>query len=298
MTRSRGGFAPYLIVLFAALVAVFAAVGCGGDDDDGAADKAPVATGTTTAAASATSAATPTVPPLEGGIVVFAASSLTESFKELGEAFSKANPKAKVTFNFAASSALATQINEAAAADVFASADLNQMKNVVDKGNANKSAVFAKNSPVVVVPKGSTTVATFNDLAKPGAKVVLAAPEVPIGRYSRDILKKASETGGISADFSDKALANLKSNEANVRAVLTKVQLGEADAGIVYRTDVAAAAGQVTVVEIPAAFNVVAEYPIATVKQSKNTAVAEAFVAFVRSSAGATILEKYGFGKP
>ena len=236
--------------------------------------------------------------PDDSEILVFAASSLTEAFKELGTTFEQENPGTKVTFNFAASSALATQINEAAPADVFASADAAQMKVVTDKGNAAGPVIFAKNSPVVVVPKGRSGVAAFADLAKPGLRLVLAAKEVPIGRYSREILTNASATGGVSADFSDNVLANLKSDEANVRAVLTKVQLGEADAGIVYKTDVAAAAGEVAVVEIPAAYNVVAEYPIAVTKQTQNRASADAFVAFVRSAEGVAILEKYGFAKP
>lgn len=233
-----------------------------------------------------------------GEITVFAASSLTEAFKEAGAAFETRNPGAKVTFSFAASSALAVQINEGAPADIFASADLAQMKVVSDRGNAFESAVFAKNAPVVVVPKDGKAVTAFADLSRPGLRLVLAGKDVPIGRYAREILTRASGTGGISADFSDKTLANLKSEEANVRAVLTKVQLGEADAGIVYKTDVGAAGNDVRVVEIPAAYNVAAEYTIAVVKGSKNPATAAAFVAFLRSADGLAILEKHGFAQP
>ena len=234
----------------------------------------------------------------EREITVFAASSLTESFKDMGAAFEEANLGVNVTFNFAASSALATQINEGAPADVFAAADAAQMKAVTDAGHAGEAVTFARNTPVVVVPAGSAAVGSFADLAKPGLKLVLAAAEVPIGRYSREILAKASGPGGVSPEFSGRVLANLKSNEANVRAVLAKVQLGEADAGIVYRTDAAAAGNDVKVVEIPLEFNVVAEYPIATVTQTKNQAAADAFVAFVRSAAGAAILQKHGFANP
>jgi molybdate transport system substrate-binding protein len=233
----------------------------------------------------------------ESEIVVFAASSLTEAFKELGTAFAKANPGTQVTFNFAASSALATQINEGAPADVFASADTAQMKVVTDRRNALEPAVFAKNTPVVVVPKSGSPVATFDELAKEGIKLVLAAKDVPIGRYAREILAKASATGGVSPDFSAKVLSNLKSDEANVRGVLTKVQLGEADAGIVYGTDVGAAAGEVRAIQIPAQYNVIAEYPIAVIS-GPNVEEGEAFVAFVRSSEGLAILEKHGFAKP
>ncbi|MBK9611740.1 molybdate ABC transporter substrate-binding protein [Candidatus Amarobacter glycogenicus] len=135
---------------------------------------------------------------IDGEITVFAASSLSEAFKEVGAAFEKANPGTRVTFNFAASSALAVQINEGAPADVFASADTAQMKNVNDQGNAEGSAVFATNTPVVVVPKDGKAVATFADIAKPGIKLVLAGKDVPIGRYARRVLAKASGTGGVS----------------------------------------------------------------------------------------------------
>jgi molybdate transport system substrate-binding protein len=192
-------------------------------------------------------------------ITVFAASSLTEAMKESAKPFELQNPGARVEFNFAASSALAIQINEGAPADVFASADAAQMKVVTDKGNAEQPQVFAQNVPVVVAPRDSTAVTSFEDLAKPGLKLVLGAPGVPIGAYSRQILENASAPGAVSPDFSDRVLASLKSNEPNVRSVLTKVQLGEADAGIVYRTDASAAGDAVRVIEIPSRYNVVAD---------------------------------------
>ncbi|MGE3075827.1 MAG: molybdate ABC transporter substrate-binding protein [Dehalococcoidia bacterium] len=263
-----------LLACLGAFVALLAS-GCGGEEGDSA------PTGTPT-----------------GDITVFAASSLTDAFKDAGTAFEAKYPGMKVTFSFAASSALAVQINEGAPADVYASADTNQMKNVADKGNVEESAIFVKNTPVVVVPKGNSTVAKFDDLANPGVRLVLAAAEVPVGNYAREILQKASGTGGISSDFGDKVLANLKSNEANVRAVLTKVQLGEADAGIVYKTDVGAAANDVTIVAIPERYNVVATYPIAVVKATENRDAAATFVAFIKSDAGQAILAKYGFVKP
>lgn len=278
------------LVSLAVLVAMVAtmAAACGGDDD--AAGSATLPAGTT---------GTSSIAPVEGEIVVYAASSLTDAFKEAGTAFEAANPKTKVTFNFAASSALATQINEGAPADVFASADAANMKLVFDKGLAEEQKIFVQNTPVVVIPKDSKLVATFADLAKPGVKLVLAGPTVPIGKYARDILTKASAAnGGISPDFSDKVFANLKSDEANVRAVLTKVQLGEADAGVVYVTDIGAARNDVKQIEIPAQYNVVAQYPLAVLKSSKNAATARAFVEFVMSPAGQAILQKYGFQPP
>jgi molybdate transport system substrate-binding protein len=230
-------------------------------------------------------------------ITVFAATSLTDAFTELGAAFEDANANATVQFNFAASSALATQINEGAPADVFASADTNQMSVVVDAGNAERPRLFATNLPVVVVSADSA-LETFEDLATEGLRLVLAGPDVPVGRYSRQILENASGPGGISADFAERALANLRSDEANVRAVLSKVQLGEADAGIVYQTDARVAGDDVKVIEIPAEFNVVAEYPIVAVNDSDEADVAAAFIAFVLSPDGQAILREYGFSTP
>jgi molybdate transport system substrate-binding protein len=293
-TGRRNWFTVALIALIA-LGASWALAACGGDDDSE--DDTPTAA--VSPANVATTAPTATPKPIEGDITVFAASSLTDAFKEAGTKFQEKNPKAKVTFNFAASSALSTQINEGAPADVFASADSAQMKNVTDKGNAADPVIFVTNVPTIVVPKSGSPVATFADLAKRGVRLVLAAPEVPIGRYARDVFTNASKaSGGVSTDFSDKALANLKSNEANVRAVLSKVQLGEADAGIVYTTDAGVAANDVKLVEIPASYNIIAQYPIATIKASKNAIVAKAWVDFILSADGQAIMTKWGFGKP
>lgn len=293
-THGRNRFVVAAIALLA-LGAAWALAACGGDD--GAQDDSPTAVISPANGATAAPAATPI--PAEGEITVFAASSLTDAFKEAGAKFQEKNPKAKVTFNFAASSALATQINEGAPADVFASADSAQMKNVTDKGNAADPVVFVTNVPTIVVPKSGSPVATFADLAKPGVRLVLAAPEVPIGKYARDVFANASKTsGGVSPDFSDKVLSNLKSNESNVRAVLSKVQLGEADAGIVYTTDAAAAAKDVKLVEVPASYNIVAQYPIAVTKGNKNATTAKAWVAFITGAEGQAIMAKYGFGKP
>jgi molybdate transport system substrate-binding protein len=235
---------------------------------------------------------------LEGSITVFAAVSLTEAFREAGARFEEANPGTKVAFQFGASTTLAVQISEGAPADVFAAADSAQMKVVTDAGAAINPAVFASNTPVVVAPRRSSVVASFADLAVPGVKLVLTPAAVPIGRYARAILARATGPGGISTDFSARVLANVRSEEASVRAVLVKVQLGEADAGFVYRTDAAAAGDDVRVVPIPAAYTVIAEYPIATLDASRNPELASAFVAFIRSAAGQAILEKHGFTKP
>lgn len=225
-----------------------------------------------------------------GDITVLAAASLTESFKELGTAFEAANPGAKITFSFAASSALATQINQGAPADVFASADTTTMDKVVAAGGAGTLAppvAFATNRLQIIVAKGNPkAISSLADLAKPGLIYVTAAPGVPIGAYAAQALAKAGVT------------VSPKSLEADVKSIVAKVTLGEADAGIVYATDVRAAGTKAQGVVIPDAQNVVAIYPLAVLKGTKNPATSTAFAAFVTSAAGQSILAKYGFTKP
>lgn len=281
-------------VVFLLALSLLAFAGCG-DDDDG--ESTPARSATTGATAPQTAPSTEA--PLEGKINVFAASSLTEVFKALAESFTEEHPDTSVNLNFAASSALATQIKEGGPADVFASADNTNMTVIADAGLAESPEIFARNSPVVVVPADNTTIMTFEDLASPDIRLVLAGANVPIGRYAREILANASAAdGGISADFSERVLANLRSEEANVRAVLSKVQLGEADAGVVYVTDIGAAKDDVRQVEIPTQYNVVAQYPITAIKDSEEGDVAAAFVEFVLSDAGQEILAGYGFLAP
>ena len=231
-----------------------------------------------------------------GEIVVFAASSLTDAFHDLAEAFETANPDAEVTFSFAGSSALALQIQEGAPADVFASADFDQVAVAAASGALGAPIVFATNVPVVVW-NGAGNLDQFAAIAEPGLRLILAAEDVPIGRYAREILANASTADGLGEDFADRVLANLRSEEANVRAVMTKVQLGEADLGIVYRTD-ANAAGDVAIVSIPPEYNVTAEYPIAALTESDNPSGAGAWIAFVTSDEGQAILARHGFGAP
>jgi molybdate transport system substrate-binding protein len=281
-------------VLALAVLGVVAVAACGGGSNSNGPGETPgdgsAAVSPSSAAASSTKAA------LSGSITVFAAASLTDAFNAIGKEFEQANPGTKITFSFAGSSTLATQITEGAPADVFASADTKQMKVVTDEGNATAPVIFATNVPVVVAPKGDTRVQSFADLAKPGVKLVLAAPTVPIGNYARTIFANASGANGISATFSADVLKNLQSNETNVKAVIAKIQVGEADAGVVYTTDAAAAKGEVTTIAIPKEYNVVAEYPMAVLKTSSHLDVAEAFVQYVTSGAGQAILKGYGFG--
>lgn len=299
-TRRRRMAQPALLaMLLITLLMGAMAAACGGDSTS----KTPTqASSSATAPASASSSASgsataaPTKAALSGSITVFAAASLTDAFKAIGKQFESENPGTKVTFSFAGSSTLAVQINQGAPADVFASADAKQMKVVTDQGGASTTVTFATNIPVVVVPKGDAKVQSFADLAKPGIKLVLAAPTVPIGNYARIILTNATGTSGVSATFSGDVLKNLVSNETDVKAVLAKIQVGEADAGIVYTTDAATVKADVTTIDIPTQYNVVAQYPIATLKESSHAAVADAFVHYVTSAAGQAILKQYGFG--
>jgi molybdate transport system substrate-binding protein len=256
MLRSR-------VRLAAALAAVaLALAGCGGDDQ-----------------ASGGSSASP------GGLTVFAAASLTAAFTELGERFSAANGGTKVTFNFAGSQALATQIQQSAPADVFASADLANMGRL--EGLVGTPRSFASNLLQIVVEEGNPKgVKRLGDLASSDLKVVLAAPDVPAGRYAAEALAKAGVT------------VKPVSEEDNVKAVVTKVSLGEADAGIVYVTDVAAGGDKVEGVDIPEELNVVATYPIATVKERKRASQAQAFVDLVLSADGQQVLREHGFLPP
>jgi molybdate transport system substrate-binding protein len=218
-------------------------------------------------------------------IKVFAAASLTAAFNQLGPQFTAANGGTKVTFNFAGSQALATQIQQGAPADVFASADTTNMDKVKDL--VGTPQVFASNQLQIVVEKGNPKgVKGLGDLASGDLKVVLAAPEVPAGRYAQQALDQA----GI--------IVKPVSQEDNVKAVVTKVSLGEADAGIVYTTDVTAGGDTVDGVDIPADQNVTATYPIATVKAGTNQAKAQAFMDLVLSSKGQQVLERYGFLPP
>jgi molybdate transport system substrate-binding protein len=217
-------------------------------------------------------------------IKVFAAASLTAAFTELGRRYTAAQGT-KVTFNFAGSQALATQIGQGAPADVFASADLDNMAKVKDLVGTPQS--FASNRLAIVVEQGNPKgIRTLDDLAGGDVKVVLAAGEVPAGRYAKQVLDRA----GVKV--------TPVSQEDNVKAVVAKVSLGEADAGIVYATDVAAGGARVEGVDIPREQNVVATYPIATVKAGKAQDAAQAFMDLVLSGQGQEVLHRYGFLPP
>jgi molybdate transport system substrate-binding protein len=216
---------------------------------------------------------------------VFAAASQTAAFTELGRQYAAANGGDKVTFNFAGSQALATQIQQGAPADVFASADIPNMDRVKDLVATPQN--FASNRLAIVVEQGNPKgVRSLDDLASGDLKVVLAAEEVPAGRYAKQVLDQADV--GVTP----------VSQEDNVKAVVTKVSLGEADAGIAYVTDVTAGGDKVEGVDIPETQNLTATYPIATVKAGRDQEGASAFMDLVLSAEGQRVLKQHGFLPP
>lgn len=224
---------------------------------------------------------------LSGRITVFAAASLTEAFSTLGRQFQAAHPGTTVTFSFGASSALAQQIIQGAPADVFASASPANMDQVVAAKAAAGPSPFAKNVMEIAVPPANPGhVTALADLAKPALKVALCAPQVPCGKVARQVLAKA------------KLSVTPVSQEPDVKSTLTKVELGEVDAGIVYVTDVRAAGGKVSGIAIPDTVNASTSYPIAALSGSANPGLARAFVDFVRSETGGTVLTAAGFERP
>lgn len=221
-------------------------------------------------------------------VVVFAAASLTEAFGEISEEFTNANPDIDVTLNLAGSSDLVAQIAEGAPADVFAAADLTTMDALVAAGDSRgEPVVFATNrAEIIVAPGNPEQVSGLADLTRDDLVVVQCAPEVPCGRYAEDILERAGVT------------VTPQSLEENVRSVVTKVVLGEADAGIVYATDVLAAGDDAFGVEVPVDSNIDAQYPITVTADAVNPDGAQAFVDFVTGPEGRRILASYGFGAP
>lgn len=234
------------------------------------------------------------VPVVTTELVVMAASSLTDAFNELADAFELANPGVEVLPNYASSSSLATQIVEGAPADVFASANFTQMNVAVDAERIEgEPTAFLTNRLTIIVPADNPAgLETYADLSNEGVALVLAAPDVPVRDYSNQAIALMGDAAWQAAVF-----ANLVSEEPNVRQVATKVSLGEADAGIVYTSDVTPdIASSVLQIAIPDEMNVIASYPIAVVKDAPAGDVAQAFVDFVLSAEGQAILAKWGFG--
>jgi molybdate transport system substrate-binding protein len=235
-------------------------------------------------------------PPSQDQLLVFAAASLKDIFAGLARDFAAANPGVKVVFNFAGSQELRAQIEQAAPADLFASADRQHMDALHRAALVQSPAVFARNQLAVAAPRDNPArLRVFADLPR-ATRLIVGAPQVPVGRYTELLLAAAGQRLG--AAFKRSVEANIVSRELNVRQVLAKVTLGEVDAGIVYQTDVRAAGDQVVTVPIPPAVNVSAEYPIAVVRASPRARLAAAWVALVMSPAGQQRLRQAGFLPP
>ena len=231
---------------------------------------------------------------------MFAASSLMDVFQDMATGFQQTNPGARVTFNFGASSQLATQLAQGARADVFASADQVQMDNARNADAiSGQSRVFARNRLVLITPADNPQhIASVKDLARDGLKLVTAQPSVPIGQYTAQMLDKAAADPAYGADFRSRVEANTVSREDNVRQVVSKVQLGEADAAVVYSTDATPQVrAQLQLIDIPEPLQTIATYPIA-IARGANPAGGEAFVAYVLGPDGEATLDRWGFLPP
>ena len=230
-------------------------------------------------------------------LTVYAAASLTDAFRDLGQRFEQQHPGIAVRFSFAGSQQLALQLEQGAPADVFASADQRWMSYVGEKGLlAGEPTVFARNRLVVIVPRTNPArIKRLEDLARRGNKVVVAAEAVPAGQYSREALEKLARADGFPEEYDRRVLANVVSQEENVKSVVAKVQLGEADAGMVYRSDVTpSVARYVSVLEIPDPYNSIATYPIAVLRSARDAEAARAFATLVASAAGRAVLQQHG----
>lgn len=235
----------------------------------------------------------------ENDVIVFAAASLTEAFTEIANQFEINHPGTKVIFNFAGSQQLAHQLSQGAPADVFASANQRQMNAAIETGRVNEGnqQSFAGNKLVIAYPKNNPgKLYSLSDLAKPGLRLVIAAKGVPAGQYAEAFLEAAAQHEHYGLSFSDSVLDNIVSYEENVRAVLSKVRLGEADAGIVYTSDlIGDQPDNVAYLNIPDEINMVADYPIAPISNSRVPHLARRFIDFVLSPDGQAILGEHGF---
>ncbi|PRH77387.1 molybdate ABC transporter substrate-binding protein [Streptomyces solincola] len=269
---------PHRRTAFAALAGaalLLPLTACGGSGSDSGAKDA--------GQSGSPSASAPQAPAAD--LTVLAAASLTDVFKTAGAAYERSHPGTRLNFSFAGSQELIAQIQNGAPADALVTADTKSMAKVGDETEA--PVVIAKNRLVIATAEGNPQkVGELEDLADPKLKVVLAAPEVPAGKYSKQVLDR------------QKVTVKPVSQEPSVRAVLSKVQLGEADAGLVYKTDAESAPDKVDAVDIPDAQNAVAEYPAAALKDSKNAAAAKAFVTWLSGPEGQKILLDAGFQSP
>jgi molybdate transport system substrate-binding protein len=230
-------------------------------------------------------------------LTVFSASSLSEAFTDMGRDFEASHPGVTVIYNFGGSGTLRSQLEQGAAADIFASANQAEMDALVTDNlvGVNSPQTFLHNTLLVILPAGNpANIRSLQDLARPGIKLVLGDTTVPAGQYARQVLANLDNNPTFGSGFSTQVLANLVSNETNVKQVVAKVQLGEADAGIVYGSDAIATAELLTI-PFPAADNITAQYPIAVLINSPQPDLAAEFIAFVFSADGQAILKRWGF---
>ena len=252
-----------------------------------------------------------------GRLTVFAAASLTEAFTELVDAFEREHPGSSVELNFDGSQRLRFQLEHGAQADVFVSADLKQMDRALASGLlASEIVEFASNRLALIVPRPAshdqqnedvssssrsarfgTAVGSLADLAGKGVKLALAQPEVPAGNYSRALIQQLAEDPQFGPEYARRVLANVVTEESNVRHVVQKVMLGEVDAGLVYHSD-AQTASNISVIPVPKEANVVASHTVASLRNSDQPNMAEAFVGFLMSAVGQGILHDHAFGAP
>ena len=240
------------------------------------------------------SSTTPTPTPVK--LTVFAAASLTAAFGEIKTKYEAANPNVTVTYNFGGSNTLVQQIINGAPADVFASADKKNMQKAVTPGLVNTPQTFVRNKVVVIIPANNPgNITSLHDLAIKGIKIAVAGPSVPVGNYTLEVLNKMGLSSEYGPAYESAVKANFVTQETSVSGVVQKVQLGEVDAGFVYVSDAFSAGSKVRSIDIPDQFNILADYPIATVKTSTNASTAESFVQYVLSPDGQAILTKYHF---
>ncbi|MFE6932971.1 molybdate ABC transporter substrate-binding protein [Streptomyces sp. NPDC057699] len=274
MTRTARRTRRTLQAAAAGAAALLALSACSSSDDSSSASDSP-------------GSASPS-DKLSGTVTVFAAASLKESFTTLGKEFEKAHPGTKVTFSFGGSDSLAASITGGAPADVFASASPKTMKIVTDAGDASGTpATFVRNQlEIATLPGNPDKISSLKDLTDSGLKVVLCDKEVPCGAAAQ----KALDAAGLKL--------TPVSYEQDVKSALTKVELKEADAAVVYKTDVHAAGGKVEGVDFPESADAINDYPIAQLKDTQNADAAKAFIALVQSSEGQKVLNEAGFLKP
>lgn len=302
--RSRSRLLTNITILLAMLVASIGLVGSAGV----ATAQVACDTSASTSSGSATASATPTASdviafPDDGGeLRVFAAASLVDAFAQIETDVEATNPNVSITVETAGSQALVTQLQEGAEADVLATANTSTMTTAIESDLIDGDPqTFTGNRLVIIAPTDNPAgIDSIDDLAADGLNLVLAGADVPVGSYSRTVLCNYDASGDAPKGFIDALNGNVVSEEVDVRSVLTKVQLGEADAGIVYASDAVAsqlAGEELTVLEFPDSLSVTAVYPIAPVSGG-NTELAQAFISYVLSEDGQATLESFGFVYP